>query len=86
MAPLLVVKLIPFVSVFDFFISTRLFVVCLLLIPAAVVAIIKLPVATSKTAVAGAALGAVRNLAAGNAENRAKLGSAGGCEGGWVSE
>ena len=52
----------------------------------AVVAIIKLPVATSNAAVAEAALWAVRNLAAGNAENRAKLGSAGGCEGGWVSE
>ena len=45
----------------------------------------KLPVATSNADVAGAAMGAVQNLAAGNAENTAKLGLAGGCEGGWVS-
>ena len=49
-------------------------------------AIIKLPLATSNAAVAEAALGAVQNLTYGNAENAAKLGSAGGCEGGWVSE
>ena len=65
---------------------TRLFVVWLLLISAAVVAIIKLPVATSNAAVAEAALVAVRNLVAGNAENAAKLGSAGGCEGGWIDK
>ena len=49
----------------------------------AVVAIIKLPVAKSSPAVAEAALRAVWYLA-GEAENRVKLGSAGGCEGGWV--
>ena len=64
---------------------TRIFVIwCLFVFSAAVVAIMKLPVATSNAAVAEAGLGAVRNLAGGNAENTAKLGSAGGCEGGWI--
>ena len=44
---------------------------------------IKLPVATINAAVVEAALTAVWYLASGNAENRVKLGSAGGCEGGW---
>ena len=49
---------------------------------AAVVAITKLPVTKSNAEVAEAALRAVSNLALGPAENTAKLGSAGGCEGG----
>ena len=49
---------------------------------AAVVAIMKLPVALSNAVVAEAALWAVYNLAAGNAENKVKLGSAGACKGG----
>ena len=52
-----------------------------LFLSAAVVAIITSPVATSSAAVAETALWAVRNLTNGNAENAAKLGSAGGCEG-----
>ena len=62
------------------------FVVCMFVFSAAVVAIIKLPVATSSAAAVEAGLWAVAYLAAGNAENTAKLGSAGGCEGGWVGE
>ena len=50
---------------------------------AAVVAIIQSPVATSSAAVAEAALWAVTNLAV-DAEIRAKLGSAGVCEGAWI--
>ena len=55
---------------------------CLIFFPPAVVAIIKLPVATSSAVLVEAALDAVYILAVGNAENRTKLGSAGGCEGG----
>ena len=48
---------------------------------AAVVAIMQSPLATSSAAVAEAGMWAVRILAVNNAENEAKLGSAGGCEG-----
>ena len=58
------------------------FVFCRPFVFAAVVAIMKLPVALSNAAVAEAALWAVYFLAAGNAENKVKLGSAGACEGG----
>ena len=51
-------------------------------ISAAVVAIVKSPLATSYTAVAEAALRAVWSLASSNEENKAKLGAVGGCEGG----
>ena len=53
-------------------------------ISVAVAAIIKLPLATISAAVAKAALKAVIYLAAGNAENNARLGSVGCCEGGWL--
>ena len=59
------------------------FVVCVFVSSAAVVAIMKLPVATSSAAVVVATLSAVLVLAHENAENTAKLGSAGGCEGWW---
>ena len=48
---------------------------------AAVVAIIKSTPVTSTAAVAKTALEAVRNLSYDNAENTAKLGSSGGCQG-----
>ena len=51
---------------------------------AAVVEIIKLPVARSSAGVAEAGLRAVWNLTSANPENKVKLGSAGGCEGWWV--
>ena len=41
------------------------------------------PLVTSHAGVAVAACGAVANLAVGNAENKAKLGAAGVCEGGY---
>ena len=63
---------------------TRIFVIwCLFVFSAAVVAIMKLPVATSNAAVAEAGLGAVGILAVDD-DTAAKLGSAGGCEGGWI--
>ena len=61
----------------------RLFPLNCCFISAAVVAIIKLPVATSNASVAEAGMRAVHSLAIA-AENTAKLGSAGACEGGWV--
>ena len=50
---------------------------------AAVVAIMKMPLATSNADVVVATLSVVCILANKNAENTAKLGSAGGCEGWW---
>ena len=58
------------------------FVVCVFVSSAAVVAIMKLPAATSSAAVVKA-LWAVRNLAIDDG-NRTKLCSAGGCEGWWI--
>ena len=46
---------------------------------------IKLPVAISNAVVAEAAILAVNNLAECDGENTAKLGSAGGCEGGCLA-
>ena len=60
------------------------FVVCVFVSSAAVVAIMKLPVATSSPALIEVTLSAVFILANENAENTAKLGSAGGCEGWWI--
>ena len=60
------------------------FVVCVFVFSAAVVAIMKLPVATSSAVAVGAGLAAVAHLANENADNTAKLGSAGGCEGWWI--
>ena len=59
------------------------FVVCVFVSSAAVVAIMKMPVATSSAALIMVTLKAVCILANKNAENTAKLGSAGGCEGWW---
>ena len=50
---------------------------------AAVAALLRSPLVTSNAGVAEAACGAVTNLAAGNAENKAKLGAACVCEGGY---
>ena len=52
-----------------------------LLFPAAVAALLQSPLVTSKAGVAEAACWAARNLAYGNADNKAKLGTAGACEG-----
>ena len=49
----------------------------------AVAALLKLPLVTINAGVVEAAFGAVQTLAAGNAENQAKLGAAGACEGGY---
>ena len=49
--------------------------------PADVAALLQSPLITSNAGVAEAACRAVRNLAADNEENRAKLGAAGVCEG-----
>ena len=46
-------------------------------------ALLQSPLVTSNAGVAEAACGAVANLADGNAENKAKLGTAGVCEGGY---
>ena len=51
------------------------------LFSAAITALLQSPLITSNAGVAEAACGAVRNLTAGNEENRAKLGAAGACEG-----
>ena len=72
-----------FITVLNFVIVHPGICIVVVSISAAVVAIIKLPVATTNAAVAEAGLRAVQNLAA-DAENRAELGSAGGCEGGWM--
>ena len=50
---------------------------------AAVAAFLQSPLVTSNAGVVQAACGAVANLADGNAENKAKLGAAGVCEGGY---
>ena len=52
---------------------------------AAVAVLLESPLVTSNAGVAKAACGAVWNLAVGNAENKAKLGAAGVCEGGYPS-
>ena len=50
---------------------------------AAVAVLLQSPLVTSKAGVAEAACGAVANLAVDNAENKAKLGAACVCEGGY---
>ena len=50
---------------------------------AAVAVLLQSPLVTSNAGVAEAACGAVRNLTAGDPENKAKLGAAGVCEGGY---
>ena len=49
----------------------------------AVATLLQSPLVTSHAGVAEAALGAVENLSAANADNSTKLGTAGVCEGGY---
>ena len=56
-----------------------------LFILAAIAVLLQSPLMTSDTGVAEAACGALGNLAAGNPENKAKLGAAGVCEGGFFA-
>ena len=73
-----------FITVLNFVIVHPGICIVVVSISAAVVAIIKLPVVASNAEVAETALRAVFNLAGGNAENSAKLGSAGACAGGYI--
>ena len=67
----------------SFHLAVMLFVVFIFSSAAAVAALLQSPLVTSNARVAEAACWAVRNLAGGNAENTAKLGAAGVCEGGY---
>ena len=70
---------------FSVSVSLAFLLVCCFLFPsaAAVAVLLQLPLVASHAGVAEAACGAVWNLAADNAENKAKLGTAGACEGGY---
>ena len=70
-------------GMFWFFLADLLVLRYFFLFFVAVAALLKSPLVTSNAGVATAAFGAVTNLAADNAENKAKLGAAGVCEGGY---